>query len=170
MVIELVPHDPAWAGLYETAADEIRRALGPIGLSVEHVGSTAIPGIVAKPTIDVLIFVERYDPETVYRSPLASLGYTHHHRDDVHVLFKGSREGVAFNVHVVEEGAADASMMIAFRDYLRSHPDEARRYEELKLALAGRHRDATAYAEAKTSYVREVVRQAGSDRGDAAGT
>jgi GrpB-like predicted nucleotidyltransferase (UPF0157 family) len=61
-------------------------------------------------------------------------------------------------------------MMIAFRDYLRSHPDEARRYEELKLALAGRHRDANAYAEAKTSYVREVVRQAGSDRGDAAGT
>lgn len=170
MVIELVPHDPEWAGLYETAADEIRRALGPIGLSVEHVGSTAIPGIVAKPTIDVLIFVERYDPEAVYRSPLASLGYTHHHRDDVHVLFKGSREGVAFNVHVVEEGAADASMMIVFRDYLRSHPDEARRYEELKLALAGRHRDATAYAEGKTSYVREVIRQAGSDRGDAADT
>ena len=92
-MIELVAHDPAWADVFTSAADEIRAALGPTALDVEHVGSTAIAGIVAKPRIDVLVLVERYDPEAVYRDPLVALGYAHDHRDDLHVLFKGPAKG-----------------------------------------------------------------------------
>ena len=160
MTIELVGHDPAWADAYASAADEIRAALGPVATSVEHVGSTAIAGIVAKPRIDVLILVKRYDPEAVYREPLVSLGYVYDHRDELHVLFKGSRDGTPFNLHVVERDAEEATRMIVFRDYLRSHPEEARRYEDLKKDLAGRFSDGDAYAEAKSSYVGEVLRRA----------
>ena len=66
MVIRLVPHDPAWRDVYRRAATDIRRALGKTALSVDHVGSTAIPGIVAKPVIDVLVLVEGLDPEAPY--------------------------------------------------------------------------------------------------------
>lgn len=161
-MIELVGHDPAWANAYASAADEIRAALGAAAVSVEHVGSTAIAGIVAKPRIDVLIVVGTYDPEAVYQEPLASLGYAYDHRDELHVLFKGSRDGTPFNLHVVERDAEEATRMIVFRDYLRSHPDEARRYEDLKKDLAERHSDGDVYAEAKSSYVQEVLRRARS--------
>ena len=161
-MIELVAHDPAWADAYASAAAEIRVALGATALDVQHVGSTAIPSVVAKRRIDVLILVQRYDPEAVFREPLASLGYAYDHRDALHVLFKGSRDGTPFNLHVEEEGSEDATRLIAFRDYLRSHPAEARRYEDLKKDLAERSSDDDTYAEAKTSYVREVLRRAGS--------
>jgi GrpB-like predicted nucleotidyltransferase (UPF0157 family) len=119
----------------------------------EHVGSTAIPDIVAKPVIDVLILVDRYDPEASYRGPLESLGYTFHHRDETHVFFEGSSAGMRVNVHVVEESSKGSRPMVAFRDYLRTHPEEARRYEDLKIALAKEHGDESAYADGKSAYV-----------------
>ena len=161
-MIELVAHDPAWADAYASAADEIHAALGATALDVQHVGSTAIPGIVAKRRIDVLILVQQYDPEAVYREPLLSLGYAYDHRDELHVLFKGSHEGTPFNLHVEEEDSEDAIRMIVFRDYLRSHADEASRYEDLKKELAERFSEDDAYAEGKSSFVREVVGRAGS--------
>ena len=108
-MIELVAHDPAWADVFAFAADEIRAALGATALDVQHVGSTAIAGIVAKPRIDVLVRVERYDPEAAYCDPLVALGYAYDHRDDLHVLFKDSREGTPCNLHVVEDDAEEAT-------------------------------------------------------------
>jgi GrpB-like predicted nucleotidyltransferase (UPF0157 family) len=134
--------------------------VGPTALSVDHVGSTAIPAIRAKSVIDVLVLVEAYDPEAPYREPLASLGYVLDHRDDTHVFFTGSREGTAVHVHVVEVDAEGARDMIVFRDFVRSHPDAARRYEALKERLAGRHDDADAYADAKSEFVLDVIRRA----------
>src|SRR5262245_6619840 len=128
-MVTLEPYDPAWMHTYELVAADIRDALGPVALSVDHVGSTSIPGIAAKPVLDVLVLVEAYDPETPYRGPLESAGYRFHHRDEGHVFFKGSAHGMPVHVHVVEEGA-EARVMITFRDHLRAHPDEARRYEE----------------------------------------
>lgn len=133
MVIKLVPHDPAWGNVYRRAATDIRRALGKTALSVNHVGSTAIPGIVAKPVIDVLVLVEGLDPEAPYRAPLVSLGYAFGHRDEGRVFFEGFPAGMPVQVHVVEESSVDSWMMMTFRDYLRAHPEEAspvRRPEE----------------------------------------
>ena len=134
-------------------------------LRIDHVWSTSIPGIVAKPVIDVRVLVERYDPEAVYTTPLSSLGFAYDHRDEGHVLFKGTRERTRFNVHVVQKDEPDANAMVVFRDYLRTHPDEARRYEELKVGLAERHRGGDAYASAKSSYVAEVLSLARASTG-----
>ncbi len=163
-MVELVPHDLGWGDLYETAAASILRALGSTALSVDHVGSTAIPGILAKPVIDILVLVESYDPEAAYRDPLESLGYAFGHRDEGHVFFRGTLEGTRFQVHVVEDRGEDARMMITFRDSLRAHPDDARRYEELNVTLAQRHSDGNAYADAKSSYVDGVIRRASPER------
>jgi len=161
-MVRLVPHDPEWAEMYERAAADIRDALGGTALSIHHVGSTAIPGIDAKPVIDILVVVEAYDPEEAYRIPLESLGYVFDHRDEIHAFFEGHPEGIATQVGVEEESSEDPRRMIAFRDYLRTHPDEARRYEQLKHTLADRYRDGNAYADAKSEYVMEVVRRARS--------
>lgn len=163
MPIGLVAHDPRWADVYEKAAAQIRDALGSAALSVDHVGSTAIPGIVAKPVIDLLVLVDHYDPEATYREPLTSLGFAFNHRDESHVFFKGSHEGVAFHVHVVEKGAEDAQAMKVFAEHLRAHPEEARRYQDLKQKLAKEYDDSSLYAEAKSSYVHQVVFRAERD-------
>ena len=160
MGIRLVHHDPEWADIYERAEADIRDALGEDALSIDHVGSTAIPGIDSKPVIDILVLVERYDPEAVYRIPLESLGYVFKHRDLGHVFFEGHPSGMSTQVHVVEESSEDSRMMVTFRDYLRTHPDEARRYEQLKHTLADRYSDGNVYADAKSGYVLEVVRRA----------
>ena len=165
MTITLVPHDPGWADLYERTAGEIHGVLGSSALRIDHVGSTSVPGIVAKPVIDVRVLVERYDPEAVYTAALSSLGFAYDHRDEGHVLFKGTRERTRFNVHVVQKNEPDANAMVVFRDYLRTHPDEARRYEELKVGLAERHRGGDAYASAMSSYVAEVLSLAGASTG-----
>ena len=165
MTITLVPHDPGWADLYDRTEQEIHGVLGSTALRIDHVGSTSIPGILAKPVIDVRVLVERYDPEALYTAPLSSLGFDYDHRDEAHVLFKGTHERTRFNVHVVQKAEPDANAMVVFRDYLRTHPDEARRYEELKVGLAERHREGDAYASAKSSYVAEVLSLAGSTGG-----
>ncbi|HTG46551.1 MAG TPA: GrpB family protein [Actinomycetota bacterium] len=160
MGIRLVPHDPTWADRYERAAADIRDALGGTALSIDHVGSTAIPGIDAKPVIDILVVVETYEPEAAYRIPLESLGYVFLHRDEIHAFFEGHPVGMATQVGVEEKSSEDPGRMIAFRDYLRTHPDEAARYEHLKHALADRYSDGNAYADAKSEYVNGVVRRA----------
>jgi GrpB-like predicted nucleotidyltransferase (UPF0157 family) len=158
-MVTLEPHDAGWAVVFELIAVDIHTALGATALSVDHVGSTAIRGIVAKPVIDVLVLVEAYDPEAPYRAPLESAGLGFHHRDEDHVFFEGSARGMPVHVHVVEASAEKARAMIAFRDFLRAHPDEARRYEDLKRALATEHTDVNAYADAKSSYVQDVLRR-----------
>ncbi len=122
-------------------------------------GSTAIPGIAAKPVIDVLVLVEGYDPEAPYRGPLESLGYAFGRRDENHVFFEVSRGGARPGARR-GESSEDSRMMITFRDYLRADPEEARRYEDLKRALAEEHSDGNAYANAKSPYVWEIVRRA----------
>jgi len=160
MAIYLEPYDPDWARVYELIAADIRGALGTTALSIDHVGSTAIPDIRAKPVIDVLVLIKAYDPESLYTGALASAGYRFGHRDDDHVFFEGSAHGMPVHVHVVEEGAKESRRMIVFRDHLRANQEEARRYEDLKVSLAREHADVNNYADAKSSYVWSIVRQA----------
>ena len=160
MAIYLEPYDPDWARVYELIAADIRGALGTTALSIDHVGSTAIPDIRAKPVIDVLVLVKAYDPESLYTGALASAGYRFGHRDEDHVFFEGSAHGMPVHVQVVEEGAKESRRMIVFRDHLRANQEEARRYEDLKVSLAREHADVNNYADAKSSYVWSIVRQA----------
>jgi len=160
MSIKLVPYDARWADGYRAAADRIAASLGPTALLVEHVGSTAIPGMLAKPVVDVLVLVRQYDPEDADVTPLTALGYSYGHRDSDHVFMTGRQEELAFHVHVVEADAPNAMEMVTFRDYMRTHPAEAERYVALKRQLAAEHDRGEDYATAKTTFVREVLRRA----------
>ena len=93
MGITLVPHDAGWADIYERTAADILDALAGAALSIDHVGSTAIPGIDSKPVIDILVLVKSYDPEEAYRMPLESLGYVFKHRETVARLLRRSSLG-----------------------------------------------------------------------------
>jgi len=124
------------------------------------VGSTAIPGMLAKPVVDVLVLVRRYDPEAVYATPLTALGYSYGHRDSDHVFLTGRNEGLAFHLHVVEANAPQSMEMVTFRDHLRTHQTDAARYVALKQRLAEEHNRGEDYAAAKTTFVRGVLRRA----------
>lgn len=158
------PYDPAWPDRFASEARRIETALGPTAVRVEHVGSTAVPGLAAKPVIDIQVSVRSMSPRETYREPLESLGYRWgiDPWTDEHEFFGRDEGGErAFHVHVCPEGSDWERRHVTFRDWLRMHPDDAASYERLKRDLAETHpRDIDTYADAKTSFVREVEARA----------
>jgi len=158
MKVELVPHDPGWAERFEREAERIREALGRVAVRIEHVGSTAVLGIVAKPVIDIQVSVVALDPWATYGEQLTRLGYEYRVDDELeHRFFRRDEDGRrAFHVHVCESGGGWERRHLAFRDALRSDPELRSRYETLKRTLAGRFpEDSLSYAEAKTPFMNE---------------
>ncbi|HXQ20175.1 MAG TPA: GrpB family protein, partial [Candidatus Acidoferrales bacterium] len=145
-------------------------------------GSTAVPGLAAKPVIDIQVSVAALEPMDPYRQPLRSIGYAHmpHPDDSFCPFFHRPREWPHnHHVHVVRAGDAEERRTLAFRDYLREHPETARAYAQLKLRLAAQFSVATqgsrqAYADAKTEFIEQVIAAAFKEgyprsRGDRAG-
>jgi GrpB-like predicted nucleotidyltransferase (UPF0157 family) len=132
---------------------------------LEHVGSTSIPGIPAKPVLDVLLAVADSADESAYVPALTDQGYRLHIREpdwEQHRLLKGLDPAV--NLHVFTQGSPEISRMIAFRDRCRAHPEERRLYEETKRALAGRvWRYVQHYANAKGEVVEAIIARALSE-------
>jgi GrpB-like predicted nucleotidyltransferase (UPF0157 family) len=166
--LRIVPYDPQWTAEFEAERDRIAQALGTLALRIDHHGSTSVPGLAAKPIIDVQISVERLHPIDSYTAPLAALGYVHvPHADDAACPFfhRPSIWPHTHHVHVVEFGGVEERRTLAFRDYLRDHADVAGQYAALKRDLVVRH-DAVsfssreAYAAAKTGFVEDVIRRA----------
>ncbi len=158
--IRIVEPDPAWAA---QAAEELRRidaALGPIAVRLEHVGSTAVPGLAAKPILDLQLSVAAIEPFGVYADPLASLGYVFvpdPEMPDYHFFGKPAERPRTHHLHVCEAGGEQESRHLAVRDFLRAHPGEAASYAEVKRAAAERHpRDRLGYIAAKDPYLREL--------------
>ena len=158
----LVPYDPAWPGLFDLRAEEIRRALGDIAVRVEHVGSTSVSGLAAKPVIDIQVSVQRLFPRAEYVEPLVALGYRHlvdPIDSQQEYLTKGydpDRE-LKVHVHVCGAGTEWERRHLAFRDWLRTHPQDAERYERLKAELAERHpNDIFSYVQDKTEFIRSI--------------
>jgi len=164
-MLEIVPYDPRWPGEFEAERGRVDAALGSLALRVEHNGSTAVPGLAAKPIIDIQISVARLHPIDAYAGPLASLGYVHVcHEDDARCpFFHRPRDWPhTHHVHVVEAGGPEERRTLAFRDYLRAHPAAAREYDGLKRRLAallgGRDADSReAYAVAKSAFVERIL-------------
>ena len=162
----VVPYDPHWPVEFETERNRIARALGAVARRIDHHGSTAVPGLDAKPIIDMQISVDRLKPMQHYADPLASLGYMHMpHPDDQRCPFfhRPARWPHSHHVHVVETGGLEERRTLAFRDFLREHGDVARDYAALKRQLAGRYAadnpaDREAYALAKSEFVERIVR------------
>jgi len=157
--VHLAPYDPAWPARYERLAERIRNALGPKALLLEHVGSTSVPGLPAKPVIDIVLAVADSTDEPAYVPALEDAGFVLRIREAdwfEHRLFKAP--DVKGNVHVFTAGCEEIGRMMAFRDRLRSHEGDRRRYEETKRTLAARTwRYVQHYADAKSEVIREIL-------------
>jgi GrpB-like predicted nucleotidyltransferase (UPF0157 family) len=166
--IVLVEYDPAWPALFAREAERIRGALGDRALLVEHAGSTSVPGLAAKPIIDIILAVEDSSDEASYAPPLQAAGYVLRIREPEwheHRVFKGPDTNV--NLHVFTIGSSEIARMLVFRDRLRTHPDERALYEEAKRALAARRwRYVQHYADAKTRVVEGIIARAGDGVGE----
>ncbi|HJZ71046.1 MAG TPA: GrpB family protein [Vicinamibacterales bacterium] len=166
--MNVVPYDPQWVVDFERERERLRSALGDVAVRIDHNGSTAVPGLAAKPIIDIQISVARLQDSRAYAPALERLGYVHmpHADDDRCPFFYRPGEWPhTHHVHVVEAGGEEERRTLAFRDYLRRHPEAAREYAALKRDLAARHDGSTAesresYAAAKTSFVNRIVQEA----------
>jgi GrpB-like predicted nucleotidyltransferase (UPF0157 family)/GNAT superfamily N-acetyltransferase len=174
-VIELIPYDPAWPDMFEAEAGRIREALGERAMRIEHVGSTAVPGLTAKPVIDIQVSVASLGEIGPYEEKLSSLGYEHIELDDFdreYPYFRRPGEGPStHHVHLCEADSYLEAKHIAFRDFLRANPDVAERYVELKRSLAARHHGGTLesrekYSLGKTDFVESVIRRAYENRAE----
>jgi putative glutamine amidotransferase len=157
-------YDPTWPSRFESEAARIRKVLGDRAVRVEHVGSTSVPGLAAKPTIDIQVSVPSMMPRNAYTDPLVGLGYRWalDPWTDEHEFFSRDEHGErAFHVHVCATGSEWERRHIAFRDWLRANPDDAASYERLKRDLAELHpRDTYTYAAAKTEFIAKIEARA----------
>jgi len=161
-------YDEAWPGAFEAEATEIRAALGPMIVEVEHVGSTAVPGLDANPILDLLVVVRSWDTFEALVGSLAALGYEYtpfEDTDDPRVFRKGPLDQKLLrthHVHVSKLGSSYSKRLIAFRDHLRANNDDAAAYASLKRALVQRFASQPdQYTDAKTDFVRAVEAKAG---------
>lgn len=166
--VQLAPYDPAWPARFEQEAERIRSALGDRVRLLEHVGSTSVPGLSAKPIIDIVLAVSDSADEAAYVPPMEAAGYVLRVREPEwleHRLFKAPDMDV--NVHVFSEGEAEIDRMLAFRDWLRTHDDERDLYEHSKRELAARTwKYVQHYADAKTEVVEKIIARAMAARGE----
>jgi GrpB-like predicted nucleotidyltransferase (UPF0157 family)/uncharacterized protein (DUF952 family) len=157
--VTLVEPDPRWPELYEREAARIRGALGDRVLRIEHVGSTSVPGLIAKPIVDIALVVPDPGDEADYAAALTAAGYRLRIRTpewEEHRMFKGPDTDV--NVHVFGPGSAEVERMVRFRDRLRADADARERYAHEKRALAGRRwAHVQYYADAKGPVVEEIL-------------
>ena len=160
--ITLAAYDPTWPNLFALEAARIRKALGDRALRIEHVGSTAVPGLAAKPIIDILLVVADSADEPSYVPALEAAGFVLRVREPdwyEHRLFKGP--AINLNLHVLSAGAAEIERVILFRDRLRAHPGERQLYEETKRDLARRTwKHVQHYADAKSAVVEAIIARA----------
>ncbi len=160
--IRLAPYNPDWPMQYAELAGRIRAALGKKALLLEHVGSTSVPGLCAKPVIDIVLAVADSADEPSYIPPLEACGFALRFREPdwyQHRLLKSN--DIQANLHVFSEGCEETDRMLSFRDRLRWHEDERILYEKSKRELAAQTWEYTQnYADAKTPVIRAILARA----------
>lgn len=162
--VKVVPYDPQWTSFFQEVATDLRAAFGDNLFALHHIGSTAIPGMPAKPVIDIMPVVQ--DIESVADAEPALIRKGYESRGEYGIsgrrYFVKEVEGrPRHHVHAFEIKDPAVTRHLAFRDYLIAHPDEAKRYAELKLTLVERHRDERQrYVEGKASLIVELERRA----------
>ena len=168
-MIEIVPYDLRWPGHFATEAAKLRAAFGELALGIEHVGSTAVPGLAAKPVIDIQVSVASLAPPERFLPPLALLGYHPVPLGDFDLVYpwfvKPPDWPSTHHVHLCVQGEEQERRHLAFRDHLRRHPAAAADYVALKRGLAAAHHGNTlesreAYSLAKTAFVESVLARA----------
>jgi GrpB-like predicted nucleotidyltransferase (UPF0157 family) len=165
--VYVVSYDPRWPSLFTLERSRVEAVLGSLAQAIEHVGSTAVPGLDAKPVIDLMVGVRDVRNADRCIRPLEGIGYSYwaENPNPDRALFvkfvDAGRTSRTHNLHVVEMGGDLWDDRLIFRDYLRTHPETAREYARLKHDLADRFRDdREAYTEAKSGFVSTVVERA----------
>ena len=165
--IRIVPYDRSWPVAFEHERVILDRLLGAsVTGGIHHVGSTAVPGLPAKPIIDILVGIDELESARVHIEPLAALHYVYAPYRAYEMLWfcKPSPAARTHHLHLVPTGSERFRAELAFRDYLRQHAECAGAYAKLKRELAARFgHDREAYTEAKADFVRRVVRRAQID-------
>ena len=161
----LIPYDPTWPELFKRQAAGLRAALGSAAVRIDHIGSTAVPALLAKPIIDIQISVPDLEPAERYRLPLEGLGYIFRpdNPERTKRYFREAPGQRRTHIHVRRAGSFSEQFALLFRDFLRVHHETARQYGELKLELARRYpqvEDRHAYTEAKSPFIWSVMAQA----------
>ena len=153
--LTIAEYSADWPRRYEHERQRIVDALGPTLRDIEHIGSTSVPGLAAKPIIDIVAAVPNIDDEDAYMPPLVAAGYVPRVREPGHRMFRTPDRDV--HVHLYTEGDPEYDAVVDFRDWLRTHPEDRVRYEALKRELAPQPwSDTQAYADAKGPLVDEI--------------
>lgn len=160
----VVDYRPEWPRLYEAEKGRLLAALGAQVERIEHVGSTSVPGLAAKPIVDIEIEVTAIDPMEPYRTPLEALGYRFTfdpETPDLHFFGYPAERPRRHHLHLSQTGAGHMDRVVAVRDYLRTHPGEAADYARIKRALTdARPGDRDAYVAGKDAFVKGLEHRA----------
>lgn len=164
--VVLLPHDPRWL---EAACNEIERVRQKVVLpqtSFHHIGSTSIPGICAKPILDILIIVPEIEEIDQFQKEFENLGYEYKGEYGIAgrrycVLYDDEKTKGFVHIHAFEAGSLEAKSHLIFRDYLRSHPDKAAEYQDLKRKLlADPEKKRSQYTENKAPFISDILKEA----------
>lgn len=161
--VVVVPYDPQWPALFEQTATTLRDSLGAVALRIDHIGSTAVPGLAAKPILDIQLSVADFAPLTAYRLPLEGLGYVFRadNPERTKRYFREAPGQRRTHLHVRQAGSWSEQLSLLFRDYLRAHPETAQDYAALKYHLAENFGDdREGYSTAKEPFIWETLRKA----------
>lgn len=162
--VHLIPHQVEWSRLFADEAAELRAALGARAARIEHVGSTSIPGLEAKPIIDIVIAVDSFPYASQLVPQLESLGYTHRPEGDLEsrlFLTKGPDDAVTHHLSLTEEGSPSWVDHVDFRDFLRASAWARNQYLTLKRVLAASYADdRPTYTAKKADFIRHILDQA----------
>ena len=162
--MELQPYDDRWADIYRDHRERIRDALAAVDVEIEHIGSTSVPGLAAKPIVDIVVTVEDITAEEDYLDALVAAGYELRVREPGHRLVRTPAHDV--HVHLFERGDPAVDDYFLLRDRLRSDEDDRALYESTKRALLSRRwADMNEYAEAKTDVILAIKARAREARG-----
>jgi GrpB-like predicted nucleotidyltransferase (UPF0157 family) len=158
-VVEVVPYDTAWSAMFREEKKMMRRILKDEVLEIHHIGSTAIPGMYSKPTIDILVVVRKIEKVDDFNAPMSEIGYVAKGEFGIpgrRFFYKGS-DRRSHHLHIFQEGSPEIDRHLRFRDFMISHPKEAAEYAQLKRGLASRFRsDIDSYCHGKDAFIKEI--------------
>ena len=165
--LRVSPYREKWKNLFKTEKKDIEKAIGDYIEDIQHVGSTSIPGMSAKPILDIAIAVKDFEEARICIEPLSKMGYAFKGENGIprrHYFLKG--EPCTHHIHLLEKDSEEWEKLILFRDYLRSNQNTAEEYKKLKIDLSERHReDRKSYQAAKGNFVETVIRKSLLDCG-----
>ena len=163
-MIRVAPYDPGWPAAFESERAALEDAIGDWAVGgIHHVGSTAVPGLAAKPIVDILVGVEDLESSRACFEPLGALEYVHapYLAEEMHWFCKPHPDRRTHHLHLAPAGGRRYADELAFRDRLRADPELAGEYEVLKRELAKRFKDdRDAYTEGKSAFIRKALAEA----------